>query len=130
MPQTAVSVPLPYSRKISGLAGPEPSVTTALVLARFRPASFVTALCLCHVQGKPGILCLVFGVEPVRPRLASAADPAPVARQAPVAEETPHDVEAIEAVQVGCRVDSGQMHVPYPHILAAMSCSSLPVASA
>ena len=27
------------------------------VLARFRPTSFVTALCLCHVQGKPGILC-------------------------------------------------------------------------
>jgi hypothetical protein len=90
----------------------------------------VAALCFCHLKVEAGVLGLGFRVKPVRSELPGAADPSPVAHQTPVPEETADDLHAIEPVQVGVWLCPGQMHGPYPHILAAMSCSSLPTASA
>ena len=82
-----------------------------------------------HVQVKARVLGLGFAIEPVRPNLAGTADPPLCAHQPPVFGETRHNLHAITPVQIGTMIDPGEIH-PYPHILAAMSCSSLPTASA
>ena len=82
------------------------------------------------MQHEPGVLCVGLGVEPIGPQLSGPSDPPPVPHEASVAEKTADDLQAIEPVQIGVWLCPGEMHRPYPHILVAMSCSSLPTASA
>ena len=69
-----------------------------------------------------------------RPLSGSRVSPSPLAEprahQTPVAEEAAHDLHSVEAMLIDLGLGPGQMHGPCPHILAAMSCSSLPTASA
>ena len=87
---------------------------------------------LKHVplQLEPGVVGVSLAVKPIGAHLTAATDPAPFPDQVPVTEETGHDFHSVEPVQFGLGFDPGEMHASYPHILDAMSCSSLPTASA
>ena len=67
------------------------------------------------MQVEPGVLRLGLGLEPVGPHLAWASDPSPFTHQAPVAEETGHDLDPVEPVQVGVGFGADQMHGLPPH---------------
>lgn len=95
-----------------------------------RKGLFIASPRLLHLQIESGGFRLGFGFEPVDSHLAGAADPSPLAHQAPIAKEPARDLDAIEPVQVSVWLAANQVHGLYPHILAAMSCSSLPTASA
>ena len=117
-------------RRVLGLGGVAfPVHFTAVVSApsaepcgRSRAGRLLTPCADCKVLGR------------FRPLSGSRVSPSPLAEprehRAPVAEETAHDLHSVEAMQIDLGLGPGQMHGAYPHILAAMSCSSLPTASA
>lgn len=90
----------------------------------------ITPFCLLHVKIKPRILGSIFCIKPVRAHPTRATDAAPIANKALVTKEAPYNFHAVEPEQVALRLRFSQVHVPYPHLFDAMSCSSLPTASA
>ncbi|SMD10782.1 hypothetical protein SAMN06295998_13322 [Primorskyibacter flagellatus] len=97
---------------------------------KVRPALHVATLGLLHVQLESGVRGVFFAVKPICADTTATANPTPFSYQSPITEEARHDLHAIEAELVGPRFNLCQIRVPYPHIRDAMSCSSLPKASA